>query len=136
MSRSFTVGTLVGLLLAFAGTLGPAWLAGPLPLGAMFFMKPNWPETLLAPLLHLGLGLAIGVIALMAPTIRIRTAVLAAVAINAAATLLDSGGAGVMGVFWWAFGTVVSAAIMLLAAHLVLRISAALGGTRRGSRAG
>ncbi len=79
-------------------------------------------------LLFLAIGVGIGVLARFNAAVRTTAVVLVAVAVNAAATLLDNAyGAGVMGVGWWLIGSVVSAAMMLFGAAIVRRVTSSSG---------
>jgi hypothetical protein len=116
MAPSLATGVSLGLLLVLAPTFaGDTAVTDPGVLGAMWFMRPRTLLVLLPPLLHLGVGAALGLVGQVVPWIRTTPVVLGAVAINAAATLLENAhGAGVMGVGWWLLGSMISAALMLL----------------------
>jgi hypothetical protein len=130
---SLAVGAVLGLLLAFAPPIaGDTSITDPVWLGAMWFMRPQSLLVLVPPLLHLGIGAAVGVLGQIVPAVRTATVVLVAAAINAASTLLENAyGAGVMGVGWWLIGSAISAALMLLAAGAVQRVARSSGGRER-----
>lgn len=80
----------------------------------MWFVRPT-TLVFLAPALHVALGAAVGAPGRYAPSVRPVLVVSVAVAINAAATALPNAyGAGVMGVGWWAIGSVLSLVLMLV----------------------
>ena len=116
MAPSLATGVGLGLLLVSAPTFaGDTAVTDPGVLGAMWFMRPRTLLVLLPPLLHLGVGAAVGLLGWCVPAIRTTPVVFVAVAINAAATLLENAyGAGVMGVGWWLLGSIISALLMLL----------------------
>jgi hypothetical protein len=97
-------------------------------LGAIWFVRPRTLLVLVPPLLHFALGAGIGVLGRLNASIKTTTVVLVAVTVNAAGTLVENGyGAGVMGVGWWFIGSVVSAALMLLGAAVVRRVTSSSG---------
>ena len=126
MFTSLAIGAGLGLLLASApSAFGDTAITDPVLLGVMWFARPRTLLVLAPPLLHLTVGAGVGLLGRIDARVRTTTLVLAAVAVNAAATLVENGnGAGLMGVGWWLIGSVVSAALMLIGAAIVRRATA------------
>lgn len=129
MVLSLAIGVGLGLLLISApSSFGDTAITDPVLLGLMWFVRPQTFLVLVPPLLHFALGAGIGMLARLNARVLTTTVVLAAVAVNAAGTLVDNGyGAGVMGVGWWSIGSVVSAALMLLGVAVVRRLTSSSG---------
>ncbi|MGH2491407.1 MAG: hypothetical protein ACRDF9_07850 [Candidatus Limnocylindria bacterium] len=127
MVLSVAIGAGLGLLLLAApSSFGDTAITDPVLLGVMWFVRPQTLLVLVPLLLHFAIGAGIGMLARLKADVRTTTVVLAAVAVNAAGTLVENGyGAGVMGVGWWLIGSVVSAMLMLLGAAIVTRVAAA-----------
>lgn len=125
MGLSLAVGAALGLALAAAPSIaGDTAITDPVLLGLILFVRPQSILVLVPPLLHLSVGVGVGVLGLLVRTMSSTVVILAAVAVNGAATLVESGeGAGVVGVLWWLIGTVFSAAFMLFGAALVRRLA-------------
>src|SRR5688572_1456335 len=105
---------------------GDTAITDPVMLGAMWFMRPGTLLVIVPSLLHLGIGVGIGVLARLNAAVNTTAVILVAVGVNAAATLLENAyGAGVMGVGWWLIGSAVSAGLMLLGAAVVRRLTPA-----------
>lgn len=125
MVLSLILGTALGLVLISAPSVaGDTAITDPVVLGAIWFVRPQSMLVLVPPLLHIGVGVSVGVLGQLFPAVKTTVVVLVAVAINAAATLVENGmGAGVMGVGWWLIGSLISAVLMLLGATVVRRIT-------------
>lgn len=125
MVLSLAIGAGLGLLLITApSSFGDTAITDPVLLGAMWFVRPPSLLVLVPPLLHLAVGAGIGILGRLNAGVMTTSVVLAAVAVNAAGTLVENGyGAGVMGVGWWFIGSVVSAVLMLLGAAVVRRVT-------------
>lgn len=134
MAPSLILGAALGLVLVSAPSVaGDTAITDPVVLGAMWFVRPRSILILVPPLLHIGVGASVGVLGQLFPAVKTTVVVLVAVAINAAATLVENGeGAGVMGVGWWLIGSLISAVLMLLGATVVRRITRRLEANRSG----
>lgn len=98
-------------------------------------MRPVSLRVIVPPLLYLAIGVGVGLLGRLSAPVNTTIVVLVAVAVNAAATLLENAyGAGVMGVGWWFFGSVVSAAFMLVGAAVVRRVTSSSGSRVAGDR--
>jgi hypothetical protein len=130
---SLVIGTAIGLALVSAPSIaGDTAITDPVALGVVWFVRPRTILVVVPLLIHLVVGAGIGVLGRFVRVVDTTLVVLAAVALNGAATLVENAyGAGVVGILWWLLGTVISAALMLLGAALAKRLSA----TRRGARA-
>jgi hypothetical protein len=126
---SLAIGAGLGLLLLAAPSVaGDTAITDPVMLGAVWFMRPASLLVLVPALLHFALGAGIGVLGRLNARVMTTTVALVAVAVNAAGTLVENGyAAGVMGVAWWFIGSVVSAALMLLGAAVVRRVTSSSG---------
>ena len=136
MLLSLGIGAGLGLLLAVAPPLaGDTAVTDPVWLGSIWFLRPVSLLVIVPPLLYLAIGVGIGVLGRLSSSVNTTIVVLVAVAVNAAATLLDNAyGAGVMGVGWWFIGSVVSAAFMLVGAAIVKRVKRRAVTSSSGSR--
>jgi hypothetical protein len=122
---SLAVGTAIGLGFAAAPAIaGDTAVTDPVALGVMWFVRPRTVLVIVPPLIHLAVGAGIGMLATTVRVIDTTLVVLAAVAVNGAATLVENAyGAGVVGVLWWLLGSVISAALMLLGAAIAKRVT-------------
>lgn len=129
MVLSLAIGVGLGLLLISApSSFGDTAITDPVLLGLMWFVRPQTFLVLVPPLLHFAVGAGIGVLGRLNAGVMTTSVVLAAVAVNAAGTLVKNGyDAGVMGVGWWFIGSVVSAVLMLLGAAVVRRVTSSSG---------
>ncbi len=136
MVLSLAIGAGLGLLLVVAPSLASdIAVTDPVWLGFIWFMKPESLLVIVPPLLYLAIGAGIGALGRINISINTTAVVLVAVAVNAAATLLESAyAAGVMGVGWWLIGSVVSAALMLVGAAVVTRVTRRAVTSSSGSR--
>lgn len=123
---SVAAGVVLGTAMALAPNVAAdTAITDPIHLGLMWFVRPHWPLTLVAPLLHLLAGVLLGIGTRLVPSMGPRVAALVAVAINGAATLVENlYGMGVMGAGGWLLGSGVSAALMLAGGALARRVRA------------
>lgn len=126
MGLSLAIGAALGLVLAAAPSIaGDTAITDPVALGVMWFVRPRSVLVIVPPLIHLAVGAGIGALGRLVGAIDTTVVVLAAVAVNGAATLVENAyGAGVVGVLWWLLGTVISAALMVLGAAMTKRLTA------------
>lgn len=123
---SVALGVALGLILASAPAIaGDTAITDPVVLGVMWFVRPQSIMVIAPPLLHLVIGVAVGILGMNIRGIDPTVVILVAVSVNGAATVVESGsGAGVVGVLWWLLGTVLSAALMLIGAWAARRVAA------------
>jgi len=133
---SLAIGAGLGLLLVVAPPLaGDTAVMDPVWLGSIWFLRPQSLLVIVPPLLYLAIGVGIGVLRRLNASVNTTAVVLVAVAVNAAATLLENAyRAGVMGVGWWLIGSVVSAAFMLVGVSIVKRVTRRAVTSSSGSR--
>jgi hypothetical protein len=125
VALSLAIGAVIGVGLAAAPSVaGDTAITDPIALGVMWFVRPRTILVIVPPLIHLAIGAGIGLLSTYARAIDTTLVVVAAVAINGAATLLENAyGAGLTGVLWWLLGSGVSGALMLLGAATAKRVT-------------
>jgi hypothetical protein len=123
---SVVLGAALGLILASAPAIaGDTAVTDPVVLGVMWFVRPQSITVLAPPLIHLGLGIGVGALGMLARAMHPTVVILTAVSVNGAATVVENGyGAGVVGVLWWLLGTALSAVLMLFGVRVARCVAA------------